>query len=243
MMSHFLALRRHQTIDLIYGRALQWKEITKIQNNERVNLSTDGSIRPYSYTRHCRTQYCDKKIFLGHRSLKAKVSSLKNQGMFFQSLPWLSLKHVAQNYLFIAIYFYCNIFLLHYLFIAISFYHTIFLSQYLFIAISFYRNTFLSQYLFIAISFYHNIFLSQYLFYRNIFLSQYLFIAMSFYCNIFLLQYLFIAISFYRNIFLLQYCVPKCLVWTVGSIKETNFFVKLWLTVNLIAVAFKTWFK
>jgi len=45
-------------------------------------------------------QYCDKKIFLGHGSLKAKVSSSKNQGMFFRAYLGWSLKHVAQNYLF-----------------------------------------------------------------------------------------------------------------------------------------------
>jgi len=91
---------------------------------------------------------------------------------------------MAQNYLFIAISFYRNIFLSQYLFIAIFFYQNIFLLQYLFIAIYFYCNIFLSQYLFIAISFYH-----------NIFLSQYLFIAISLYGNIF-----FIKISFYPNI-------------------------------------------
>ena len=119
--------------------------------------------------------------------LKTKVSFLRTKVSSEKNVTYLELraylgqkKPVAQKYIFIAISFYCNIFLL----------------QYLFIAISFYRNIFLLQYLFIAISFYH-----------NIFLSQYLFIAISFYHNIFLLQYLFIAISFYRNIFLSQYCV------------------------------------
>jgi len=61
------------------------------------------------HTRHFRTQYCDKKTFLGHGSLKTKVSSLKNQGMFFQSLPWLVIETCGSKLSFFAISFYRNI--------------------------------------------------------------------------------------------------------------------------------------
>jgi len=84
---------------------------------------------------------------LSHRvPYPTKVSSEKNV-TYLELRAYLGQKKpVAQKYIFIAISFYRNIFLLQYL-----------LLQYLFIPISFYCNIFLSQYLFIAISFYRNI--------------------------------------------------------------------------------------
>ena len=70
------------------------------------------NLRPI-HTRHFGTilRYCNKKIFW-YQSIEfywtTKVSSEQNttQGMlcFYNSLPWLSLKSMAQKYLFIAIF-------------------------------------------------------------------------------------------------------------------------------------------
>jgi len=68
------------------------------------------------HTRHFGTQYCDKKIFLSHGYLKAKVSSwqkiiqgTKNQGKIFKNLPWLVIETCGSK-----LSFYRNIFLSKY---------------------------------------------------------------------------------------------------------------------------------
>jgi len=75
--------------------------------NSRTHKFLNKSLYGLIHPRHFDAQYCDKKIFLRHRLLLAKVSSQRttNQGTlcFVMSLPWLVLKSMAQKYLFIAI--------------------------------------------------------------------------------------------------------------------------------------------
>ncbi len=61
------------------------------------------------HTRHFDTQYCDKKIGKG----KLLTNQDKGTLWFVKSLPWLSLKSMAQKYLLIGISFYLFIAILY----------------------------------------------------------------------------------------------------------------------------------
>ncbi len=87
------------------------EEMVKKERNKKKEVSNKVSVCVHEWakklerklglihTRHFDIQYCDKKIFLSHGFLLAKVSSWRinkprcikniNQGIFLTSLPWL----------------------------------------------------------------------------------------------------------------------------------------------------------